>query len=255
MSRTLNLVERLAAQGRKYQELGLEHEAAQCWTRLSGLGGLPAEVAREAQSCLGEFHLQRRRYKSARRHLTAALAHQPGNARFHYLLGSALEADGGGDRTRALTHYRRAIEIEPEEPRYLCAFGLLALEMGDDDEEGISALRRALELAPDDAEVLEQAAEGIEQADREEARKLLRSALFRHPKNARFRKLWNDFHFRCLHADQNRRWHAYPEQSGPVLLPFVRPLPAGDMPHVRRDAPSRPGRPHFHVPAHDKKHA
>jgi tetratricopeptide (TPR) repeat protein len=253
MSMTLNLVERLASQGRKYQQLGLEQEAAQCWTRLSGLAGLPAELAREAQSCLGEFHLQRRRYTRARRHLSAALAQQPGNAHFHYLLGSAFEADGKGDSARALTYYRRAIQISPEEPQYLCAFGLLALEMGDDDEEGIAALRHALELAPDDAEIMEQVVEGIEQTDREEARRILRSAMFRHPRDARFQKLWSDFHFRCLHADQKRERHDYPEQTGPVLLPFVRP--DGDVAHVRRDAPSRPGRPHFHMQRSGKKHA
>jgi tetratricopeptide (TPR) repeat protein len=247
-------VERLASLGRKYQELGLEHEAVRCWTRLSGLAGVPAEVAREAQSYLGEFHLDRRRYKSARRHLVAALAQEPGNANFHHLMAAALEAGGKGDRQRALTHYRRAVELEPEEPIYLCGFGLLALEIGDDDEEGLTALRRALELAPDDAEIIGQAVEGIEQSDREEARKILRLALFRHPRDARFRKRWSDFHFRCLHADQARWRPVYPEQNGPMLLPFVRPVPA-DTPHVRRDAPSRPARPHFHLRASDKKHA
>jgi tetratricopeptide (TPR) repeat protein len=255
MSRTLNLAERLAANGRRYQELGLAQEAAHCWMRLSGLAGLPAELAQEAQTSLGEFHLQRGRYTRARRHLAAALAQQPGNAHYHYLLGAALEGDGNGDQPRALTHYRRAIQIDPEEPQYLCAFGLLLLEMGDDDEEGASALLRALELAPDDLEIVEQVVEGIERVDREEARSILRSALFRRPRDGRFRKLWSDFHFRCLHADQNRQQHAYPGQTGPVLLPFVRSEPAGDIPHVRRDAPSRPGRPHFHMPASGKKHA
>jgi tetratricopeptide (TPR) repeat protein len=255
MSRTLNLVERLAAQGRRYQELGLEREAAECWRRLSGLAGLPAELAREAQVCLGEFHLQGRRYTRARRHLAAALAHEPGNARFHYLLGTAVEGDGKDDSARALVHYRRALQLEPEEPQYLVAFGLLALAAGDDDEEGITALRRALELAPDDPDIIEQVVEGIERTDREEARRILRFAHFRNPRNGRLQKLRNDFHFRCLHADQNTRWETCAEPIGPVLLPFVRSVPAADVPGVRRDSPSRPGRPHFRVPANGKKHA
>jgi len=254
MSMTLNLVERLACQGRKYQELGLEHEAARCWTRLGGLAGVSAELAREAQTSLGEIHLQRGRYRRARRHLTAALTQQPGSAHHHYLLAAAIEGDAKGDRHQALTHYRRAIELEPEEPEYLCAFGLLALDIGDDEEEGASALCRALQLAPDDVEIIEQVVEGIGQTNQEEARRILRAAMFRHPRDRHLRKLWSDFHFRCLHIAQNRGRHAYPEQAGPVLLPFVRPV-APETPNVRRDAPSRPARPHFHLMTTDKKHA
>jgi tetratricopeptide (TPR) repeat protein len=255
MSKTLNLVERLLARGRKFQQLGLEQEAARCWDRLAGLSQLPPEVAREAQTQLAEIHLDRGRFARARRHLSAALLSQPGNSHFHYLLAKAIEADDRGDRNRALHHYRQAIDLDPEQPHYLCRFGLLALELGQ-TEDGLKSLRRALELAPDDPEVVSRVADGLRQEDAEEARAVVRAALFRNPRHARFHKIWSDFHFDCLREEQQRRRVAIPVQEGPTLLPFVRPEPAVTGPQrLRRDPPSRPARPHFPVSHSRKKHA
>jgi hypothetical protein len=46
----------------------------------------------------------------------------------------------------------------------------------------------------------------------------LKAARFRHPRDERFRKLWNDFQFRMAHEEQQR---PTPVEE-PVILPFVR---------------------------------
>ncbi len=251
MSRTLNLVEHLAAQGRKYQQRGLVPEAANAWSKLIRLRDLPAAIAEEAQQRLAEIHLGRRHYARARRNLTAALTQQPDNPHYHFLLAGAIEADDRCDPEKALSHYRQAVRFDPEKPDYLCALGLLALDLGYSGE-GLASLRRALALAPDDFHLISQVVEGLQQENPEEAREILRSARFRHARDARFSKLWSDFHFHCLRVEQERKRRAIPEQNGPTLLPFVR-LETGDT--IRRDSPSRPVRPHFILPQPDKKHA
>ena len=86
MSMTLNLVDRLLARGRHFQQLGRDHDAIDTLGRLSRFASLPAEVAEETQARLAEIHLRGNRPRKARRHLTAALVHQPTNARYHLLL-------------------------------------------------------------------------------------------------------------------------------------------------------------------------
>jgi tetratricopeptide (TPR) repeat protein len=251
MSRTLNLVEHLAAQGRTYQQHGLVHQAKKTWSKLIGLRDLPRPIAEEAQKRLADIYLEGRHYARARRNLTAALTHQPDNPQYHFLLASAIEADDRCDPEKALTHYRQAVHLDPGQTKYLCALGLLALELGY-AEEGLVCLRRALSLAPDDLEVIGKVVEGLQEENPEEAKEILRSARFRHARDARFQKLWSDFHFHCLRLQQERQRKAVPEQAGPTLLPFVR-VETGDK--VRRDSPSRPARPHLFLPITDKKHA
>ena len=251
MSRTLNLVEHLAAQGRKYQEHGLLPQARQTWNKLIGLRDLPGPLAEEAQKRLAEIHLERRHYARARRSLTCALTHQPDNPHYHFLMATAIEADDRCDPEKALTHYRQAVHLTPGNTKYLCSLGLLALDLGY-VEEGLVCLRRALSLAPDDFEVISKVVEGLQEEKPEEAKEILRLARFRHARDSRFTKLWSDFHFHCLRVQQERKRKNIPEQDGPTLLPFIR-VETG--PKVRRDSPSRPVRPHFIVPRPDRKHA
>src|SRR5439155_923816 len=80
-------------------------------------------------------------------------------------------------------------------------------------------LRKALALDPDNPVVVGRLVEGLCLADRAaEARKVLQAARFRHPRDSRFRKLWNDFQFRQLAGEQ----YTPPVAEEPVILPFVR---------------------------------
>ncbi len=225
MMPTLNLVDRVLAMGRRYQDVGRHRDAVTVLTRLSRFRFLPAEVAEETQARLAEIHLKRRKYKHARRHLTAALRHQPDNARYHYLLATALQAEEGDDLQRAGEHYRRALELDPGHVKCLADYGLLLLRLGQ-TEEGLVRLREAAERAPEDVEVLGKLVKGLRQAGRgDEARSVLQIALFRNSRSPRFRKLWNEFRFQQARRRDSERLKSGGDdgdEEQPIVLPFVR---------------------------------
>jgi tetratricopeptide (TPR) repeat protein len=224
MPATLNLVEHILALGRRYQELGRHRDALQVFTRLCSFRNLPADAAEEAQVCLAELHLKRRRFSRARRHLTAALQYQPKSARYHFLMATALHSDDRGDLERAAEHFRQALELEADNVRCLAEYGLLLIRMSQ-NEEGLNHLRRATELAPEQADILGKLVKGLRLSGRsDEARSALRAGLFRNSRNRRFRKLWNDFQIDALRRRQEtgRLRRSRGKDDGPVLLPFIR---------------------------------
>jgi tetratricopeptide (TPR) repeat protein len=245
MSTTLNLVDRLLAMGRKYQELGRVHDARTVLSQLAGFGDLPPDVAEETQVRLAELDMRRRRFVRARRHLTAALVHQPASARYHNLMAAALDTEYKGNPARAAEHYRRSLELDPEQPDCLSAYGALLVGQGE-VEAGLEALRRAAEQSPHDPEILGRLVDGLMAANQEdEARQVLWLALFRNGRDGRFRKLWEDFQFRQLHELQQaaRDSRDAGVGGGPMVLPFVRPATAPPR-RVRRDAASPLPPPH-----------
>jgi tetratricopeptide (TPR) repeat protein len=231
MSMTLNLVDRLLLMGRNYQSLGRNQDALRILTRLAGFRDVPAEVAEETQFRLAQLQFLRRKYTRVRRHLTAALVYQPDNGRYHYLMAAALAADARSDGQRALEHYRKSLEVEPDQPACLSELGILALRLGR-LEEGLASLRRAAQVAPDNIIVVERLVKALEEEDQlEEARLILRTSLFRSPRNGGIRRLWNDFQYRQLHrAQAARRRGSDPgsiDAEQPPLLPFVPPEKGG----------------------------
>jgi tetratricopeptide (TPR) repeat protein len=265
MSRTLNLIARLLARGRKLHKLGVHGDAMLTLSRLAGLRELPAGVSEEVQRRLAEMLLKQRRWARARRHLAALLMHQPDNPHYHHLMGRAVEKDVKCDLKRAVAHYRRALELKADHPRYLADFGLASLRVGR-AREGLTALRRAIEVAPDNAAVLGKAVEGLTERRRfGEARVALRAALFRNPRDPRFQKIWNDFRFTELRDRQEeaRRRHmaVLTADEGPTLLPFTAPPEDQPAQAARRlfrhdGHPVLPS-PHLPLPARrkDQKHA
>jgi tetratricopeptide (TPR) repeat protein len=243
MSRTLNLVDRLLARGRRLHRLGATHEALRTFGRLTAFRELPPAVARRAQAHLARIHLRGRRPARARRHLAALLLHDPKNAAYHYRMARAAAADPRCDRGRALEHCRRATQLAPRHGGYLSTFGILAVRQGR-VEEGLGALCRAVELAPHDPRVLGRLVRGLCLADRGDlARPALLAGLFRNGTDGRFRRLWCDFQFGQLRLHQQRtRRREADAAHGPALLPFIRSSadePAAEAPaDVRVDAPS-----------------
>jgi Tfp pilus assembly protein PilF len=230
MKATLNLVDHVLALGRRYQAMGRHRDAMGVLTRLCGFRELPAAAAEEAQVRLAEMHLKRRHFTKARRHLTAALRYQPDSARYHFLMATAHQADEHGDLPRAAGHFRRALRSEPDNVRCLADSGLLLIRLGR-EKAGLARLRRAAERAPDDPDTVGKLAKGLRLAGQgEEARQVLRAALFRNPRVPRFRKLWGDFQLESLRRRTAGRSARPGAGAGPVLLPFVRvvagPAPA-----------------------------
>lgn len=226
MMPNLNLVDRVLAMGRRYQEVGRHRDAVMILTRLSLFRSLSAEASEETQARLAEIYLKKRKYKQACRHLTAALRHQPDNARYHYLLATALVAVDGADLERAGKHYCRALELDPGHVKCRAEYGHLLLRMGH-TEEGLTELREAAESAPEDVEVLGKLAKGLRLSGRtDEARSVLQCAMFRNAHSPRFHKLWNEFRFHQARRrnDAERQERSDEEMGGeqPVLLPFVR---------------------------------
>lgn len=264
MSMTLNLTDRLLAMGRNYQSLGRDRDALQTFERLSGLHDLPVNVAEESKLRQVEILMNAGRHVRARRLLTALLIQRPNNARYQYLMAAALNGDEKCDPHRAAEHYRQSMQLDPDQPRCLGEYGMLALRLGLSDE-GLSCLRRSVELAPNDPETVSRLAEGLREEEQiSEARSVLRAAMFRNPRDARFRKLWNDFQFSQLAETQRVQQTANPTNVGsrraPWLLPFVRPNESAaqtDGKTIRRDDASPLPAPRKPYPTRlpDKKHA
>jgi tetratricopeptide (TPR) repeat protein len=127
-------------------------------------------------------------------------------------MGVAVESDERSDPQRAAEHYRRSLELEPEQPQCLARYGSLLLTLGKRDE-GLECLRRAVDLG-------RRSRRGRQAGSRVAAGRtggrrprVLREAMFRNSRDARFRRLWNDFQFGLAQAQEAAR--GVEEDAGP----------------------------------------
>jgi Flp pilus assembly protein TadD len=197
-------------------------------------------VANETHERLAELALERKKFRTARRHLTAALLLQPNDSRLHYRLAmSHVEAEDG-DLETAAKHFRKSLKIDPQQPECLRAFGLLHLRQGEVDE-GLRCLYQAVELAPSDVETLQCLVDALEEHGKnEEAQRALRNALFLNSGAADFRRMWDDYRFREVWRNQVQERRRLTHRGGRAVLPFVQVARKS----VRRDAPSLVTGPH-----------
>jgi tetratricopeptide (TPR) repeat protein len=251
MSKPLNLAAALLAYARNLFRLGRRGDAFVAFSRLAAMPALAPAVAAESYRALAEIHIDRRHYRKARQAVRAALAAEPDDAAAHHLFALADDRDPRGNPRRALKHYRRAVELDPARPGWMCDYGQVALRL-DRTVEALTALRKAAELAPNDADILEWVADGLAEAgEMNEAAELLRAARFRNPRNPQFETLWNRFRFFQARAEQQ------PRASVPLLRPFtapeILPFDTARLPDprsasgggvLRFDAAARP-KPHF----------
>jgi len=237
MSRTLNFAQHILEKGRNLLQQGQTYAASRLLDRLSSHRQLPKTVAEETHFRLAEVHLNNGHLKKARRRLCAALLLNQDNVQYHFLMAKAAWEDENCDPRRALTHYRRCTQLAPRDPAYWCALGLNALDQ-DEKEEGLKALRQAAQLAPDDYDILSQVAEGLrEEGAWEEAKDLLKTAIFRNSGNHRMRELWDHHQFHLLHAEQIKK---PAHKKSPRILPFKTSMTkiTQGAKRIRRDPPS-----------------
>jgi len=165
MPTSLNMATHLLQIARAASEQGRHAEAIQTLTKLLAMRDLPAEVAEQGHGLLGDLHLREHRYARARRHLAVALVHNEASARYHFLMGRALDWDEqDGDDQEALAHYRRSLELQPDDALCRSALGLL-MTYTDQIEEGMRHLRASVEQAPEDMEVRYNLCVGLVNAD------------------------------------------------------------------------------------------
>lgn len=206
----------------------------------SGTVGWTEAAAVAAERCLAAG-----RFRSARRHLRAALRRVPDDARCRYLLGRALSDDPHGCDRRAARHYRKAVKLNASEPRYRAALGL-ALVRIDNTRSGVNVLRRAAEAAPTDTEVLALVVEGLREAGESElAFQLLSKARFLAPADPTVLHLWNRTRFDVTARNQQAARAA--ESEPQRVVPFLRLVGGNRTPdtgraanRTRQDAASRP---------------
>jgi Tfp pilus assembly protein PilF len=263
MSRTLNLCEHLLYQGRRFFHLGADQRALRTFSNLAHLRELPEDIAEETQYHLASLLIKQGEFARARRHLTAALVHDPSNAEYHYLMASAHDQDPKGSHRLSLKHYRRAVELDSENAFYHADAGLFAVSNGQ-VELGLRWLRTAAKLAPSDPEVVGDVVRVLqEQGHGDEAHELARSALFRNSRDPRFVRLWNDCRFQEVHRHQqqikSRQVVRAAATEAPNLLSFHKltvMTPTGRK-LLRRDGASARPTPHMLRLGRqlDKKHA
>jgi Tfp pilus assembly protein PilF len=225
MSSTVNLFDHLLDTACRLHQAGRHNDAFAYLCKLIKLPDLPADIAAEAHLRLAEILLRRRKPTRARKHLKAALRHAPDDARAQQLMAEALEEGRLPDPCAALEHYRRSLELAPDQPECLCAAGRLAVAQGL-GEEGLGYLRKAAEVAADDPDVLRQIVDGMLLANQaDEARGLVRAAMFRRSGDRRFRGLWEHLQFQALRQQQGeaRARRTNDADTEPVLLPFAAP--------------------------------
>jgi tetratricopeptide (TPR) repeat protein len=223
MSKTLNLIDRLLVMGRNYHQLQQRFKAIHILGRLARFPDLPAAVAEETQLRLAELCLERHTFRRARHHLAALLRLCPDGARYHFLMATAIRRQKN-DPERALRFYRKSLRLDPRQHECRSAYGAYLVRLGR-VEAGLTTLRKAAELAPNDAGVIGRLVRGLRGAGAwGEARRVLIAARFRNPRDRRFRRLYHDFMFRQLRCAQQceRPLSAPTEDQRPVVLPFVR---------------------------------
>jgi Flp pilus assembly protein TadD len=249
MDTSINLLERLLAQGRRLLGMGRRGEARRHLEKLLALGGAPTHQRIEAHQLLGEIHVDAQRYRKARRHLVAALGLQPNCAETHFQLAMTLDLDPDADPKRAAKYFRKALEHKPDEARYWAGYGQICLRLGR-DKAAYGAFIAAADLAPNSVNVIDEITDGLCFLGKEEdARAVLTAARFRLGHDAELEQLWNRFRFLQLHRKQQaaRRRQALAEGEA-VILPFVPSKetsgPKGEPVILRHDRLSRPA-PHM----------
>jgi predicted Zn-dependent protease len=252
MKNAINLVRRLLVKGRKLRKLGVSEQALELFRRLAQFRRLPESVARETRRHLAHLYCERRQYRRARRLLAPRLLTDPHEPRWHYLLGRLAAQDVRCEPRQALWHFRRCLKLEPDNPRYLSAFGIFALNNGR-EKLGLRLLQRAYRLAPASPKVVRRYLKALKKLHRlGEARRLMQMCRFRLSHETWFQNLLAEFQFFMLHVQQRRSRRQRVASTEPRLLPFVRVRQQLDrgatVEPIRHDGPAILPAPHLPLP-------
>jgi Flp pilus assembly protein TadD len=252
MGRMLNLLESVVTRARQLQDVGRTHDALSLLRRHANQPELPAPMAAETHHLMGELCLNLQQHRQARKHLATAIRLQPRDATVHHMMANAIDRDPEIDAQAASRYYRSALELAPNDPALLTDAGLFHVDMGRSGK-GLTMLRLAVELAPDDMNVLQSLLVALGELDRfDDARTEINAARFRHARNPQFLKLVSDLEFQETRRQQkkSRPVAEVRDPADAAILPF-RELAADEIQKkkpakrfVRHDAASA-SRPHL----------
>jgi Flp pilus assembly protein TadD len=234
MSRMLTFHDAAWASARDCAAAGRRADALAFLAPLLSSPDAPPRLVLLAHRLAGRLHAAAQKYRLARKHLLTAAKLDPNCAEIHYEIGLAFERDPYGCDLRAARRFRKALVLDPKQPRYAAALGR-ALVRTNRVRTGVKWLTIAAAGAPADTAVLAVVVDGLCDAGRAQlARRIVAQARFLAPADRAVLKLWDDVRFAAAATMQGRKPAAV--GRGPALLPFVRVVGGGVL---RRDAASR----------------
>jgi len=261
MSRTLNFIDFLILKARNLHEAGHTCNAEELLVRLTRLPDLSPEVAEEVHARLGRIRLDQDDYLQARRHFVAASALAPNKAEYHHLAAVALLDDPNSDTARTAKRFQKAMRLEPTNTTYRADYGIFALQCGN-REEALKVFGQACDQGAD-VDVVGRIVDALLACDEvDEARKLVRTEMFRRSHDRSIRELWNNLQYQilCRRQIDEEPVALRKQPKKAVLLPFLRPFTpdtkaAGRrrIANVRKDEASK--RMTLHLRVSDKQHA
>jgi len=216
VSDPLPLADYFLSRSRLMLQVGRQRSARRLLRRLTNHPDFAPRTRAEAHRRLSEIDLAAGRFRRARRHLVAAIRLRRHADELYFEYARVIEADPNGDARRAVSALRVAVGIDPFEARSWALLGRMAATAGD-RKLALKALRRAVRLRPEAAEVLADVVKGLlGLGRRSEARAVLSAARFRARRDARIAGLWDWFRFQ--QAVREQRSQTTP--SGPAILRF-----------------------------------
>ncbi len=225
MSRMLSLLDGGLATAAHQFRTGRPQHAAATLDCLRGGAGDTAQavtVLRAAAAVAASAE----RYRRARKLLRDAIALAPTDAAVWFEMGRAYEDDPRGDDRKAARRYKKAAQLNADEPKYKAVLGRAMVRINEVGS-GVRQLCRAADAAPTDADVLGVVAEGLREAGRAElAFSLLSKARFLAPNDRGIEHLWTRAKFDMLAQRQKGG-----RTNSPASIPMLR---------VFNDSPARP---------------
>ena len=146
MNDPLSLAEHVLHRGRLMAQVGRVADACRLLNRLIRQPELAPRLRTDALRLLASMAVETGRFRRARRLLAAAIRLRRRADDLFVEYARAVEADPDGDPRLAVKALRRAVGIDPFEPRSWAALGSAALRAGD-PALARTAFRRAARLA------------------------------------------------------------------------------------------------------------
>ncbi|MSR31887.1 MAG: hypothetical protein EXR99_10320 [Gemmataceae bacterium] len=226
---------------RQYWKLGRHEELQALLKRLSQFAKLPKKVAENIQFLFGRLSFCQGKYHRAGRHFAICLAHDPGNADYHYWLGRALARHGSGDLNAAKGYFQKCLKINPCHSRALAFLGITLCKQGA--EIGLDYLREAVAIKPRSLGILRRLVRMLQQNGKfSEAVAITTRALFRNRANSEFLVLRNTTRF---HEARREQEVTTSQTSQPaIILPFLKLKSVFTEDRFRTDEPQLLPTPH-----------